>query len=167
MERLSTTFVTHTKVSQCLSCSYLDASVYFCAGRGILILRNPYDAVLSKLNYLYGGHRGASSIEQFERLEIFKFQPIFKKFLCSGRTGRSLSRLRSPTGFHLLWAGAWQVREGKKRLLVLKIFNFPQRQLISYMWFTMNKYEKIQWKKWKKLSIFSTLKKIREDWNVC
>ena len=32
-----------------------------------MILRNPYDAVLSKLNYLYGGHRGASSTKQFKR----------------------------------------------------------------------------------------------------
>merc|ERR1712062_466171 len=45
-------------------------------GRGILILRNPYDAVLSKLNYLYGGHRGASSIEQFEREDWEEFVKV-------------------------------------------------------------------------------------------
>ena len=50
-------------------------------GRGILILRNPYDAVLSKLNYLYGGHRGASSIQQFERLEIFHVSGLQERFL--------------------------------------------------------------------------------------
>ena len=39
-------------------------------GRGILILRNPYEAVLSKLNFLYGGHRGSSSISHYRRLCI-------------------------------------------------------------------------------------------------
>ena len=46
-----------------------------------MILRNPYDAVLSKLNYLYGGHRGASSVKQFERSEIFNFSGLYESFL--------------------------------------------------------------------------------------
>lgn len=36
-------------------------------GRAILILRNPYDAILSKFHYLYGGHHGLASEEHFER----------------------------------------------------------------------------------------------------
>merc|ERR1711936_70942 len=45
-------------------------------GRGILILRNPYDAVLSKLNFLYGGHRGASSVKLFQRAEWEEFVKV-------------------------------------------------------------------------------------------
>ena len=35
--------------------------------RGILILRNPYDAVISKLKYLYAGHHGRASSQYIQR----------------------------------------------------------------------------------------------------
>ena len=62
-------------------------------GRGILILRNPYDAILSKFHYLYGGHHGLASEEHFERcLWIWKsvdlnrnvcihFRPVWQNFV--------------------------------------------------------------------------------------
>ena len=37
------------------------------SGRGILIVRNPYDAVMSKFHYLYGGHHGTASDQHFLR----------------------------------------------------------------------------------------------------
>jgi len=43
---------------------------------GILILRNPYDAVMSKFNYLYGGHQGRASPDNFDRSVWEKFVEI-------------------------------------------------------------------------------------------
>ena len=43
-------------------------------GRGVLILRNPYDAILSKFHYLYGGHHGLASEEHFSRLTECDFE---------------------------------------------------------------------------------------------
>jgi len=45
-------------------------------GRGILIMRNPYDAVLSKFNYLYGGHHGTAATNHFDRPDWDKFVEI-------------------------------------------------------------------------------------------
>ena len=36
-------------------------------GRGILIVRNPYDAILSTHNFLYAGHHGKAPKENFKR----------------------------------------------------------------------------------------------------
>ena len=36
-------------------------------GRGILIVRNPYDAILSTHNFLYGGHHGTAPKDNFKR----------------------------------------------------------------------------------------------------
>lgn len=36
-------------------------------GRAVLILRNPYEAILSLHNYLYGGHHGLASAKDFKR----------------------------------------------------------------------------------------------------
>lgn len=35
--------------------------------RGILILRNPYEAILSKHNFLYGSHHGKAPITNYDR----------------------------------------------------------------------------------------------------
>jgi len=45
-------------------------------GRGILILRNPYDAVLSDHNFLFGGHMGAGPASSFDRKDWEKFVAI-------------------------------------------------------------------------------------------
>ena len=36
-------------------------------GRGILILRNPYAAILSDHNFLYAGHHGKAPAENYKR----------------------------------------------------------------------------------------------------
>ena len=36
-------------------------------GRVVLLLRNPYDAILSFHNFLYGGHTGFAPLKNFER----------------------------------------------------------------------------------------------------
>jgi hypothetical protein len=36
-------------------------------GRAVLVLRNPYDAILSTHNFLYAGHHGKAPVENFAR----------------------------------------------------------------------------------------------------
>lgn len=36
-------------------------------GRAIIILRNPYEAILSNHNFVYAGHHGVAPIENFKR----------------------------------------------------------------------------------------------------
>jgi len=45
-------------------------------GRGILILRNPYDAVLSDHNFLFGGHMGVGPPTSFDREDWSQFVSI-------------------------------------------------------------------------------------------
>ena len=40
-------------------------------GRAILILRNPYDAILSTHNFMYAGHHGRAPARNFARPGIF------------------------------------------------------------------------------------------------
>jgi hypothetical protein len=42
------------------------AEVKLFRGRGILLLRNPYEALLSYRNFLYGGHTGFAPHSQFK-----------------------------------------------------------------------------------------------------
>lgn len=42
-------------------------------GRVVLLLRNPYDAILSFHNFLYGGHTGFAPLKNFERSEWADF----------------------------------------------------------------------------------------------
>ena len=42
-------------------------------GKGILIVRNPYDAILSAHNLLYAGHHGSAPKENFRRKSERKF----------------------------------------------------------------------------------------------
>ena len=37
------------------------------AGRGIVIIRNPYEAILSTHNFLYAGHHGTAPSSNFQR----------------------------------------------------------------------------------------------------
>ncbi len=46
-------------------------------GRAVLVLRNPYEAILSTHNFLYAGHHGKAPIENFSREGIFR-----KKIVC-------------------------------------------------------------------------------------
>jgi len=45
-------------------------------GRGILILRNPYDAVLSDHNFLFGGHMGVGPASSYDRKDWESFVTI-------------------------------------------------------------------------------------------
>ena len=67
-------------------------------GRAILILRNPYDAILSKFHYLYGGHHGVASEEHFERwvhlILKFELKCYLHNNFFSGPYGRILWRWR-------------------------------------------------------------------------
>ena len=52
----------------------ITVSIYWCycvfqdfAGRGIVIIRNPYEAILSMHNFLYAGHHGTAPSSNFKR----------------------------------------------------------------------------------------------------
>ena len=52
----------------------ITVSIYWCycvfqdfAGRGIVIIRNPYEAILSMHNFLYAGHHGTAPSNNFKR----------------------------------------------------------------------------------------------------
>ena len=56
--------------------------------RGILIVRNPYEAILSTHNFLYGGHHGKAPKDNYKRKGKFSYSnkvvyipTIFKSFL--------------------------------------------------------------------------------------
>ena len=62
-------------VTMLLFISSLDGEMVSCflvfrndfGGRAVLILRNPYDSLLSNLNFLYGGHKGSAPGDLFQR----------------------------------------------------------------------------------------------------
>lgn len=57
-------------------------------GRGILILRNPYDAILSTHNFLYAGHHAKGPVQNYQRKgNEFKKSPILLNNLNSSRLG--------------------------------------------------------------------------------
>lgn len=54
--------------------------VTFSGGKGILLCRNPYEAILSFHNFLYGGHTGFAPSKNFDRKGSKFFNHLRKKF---------------------------------------------------------------------------------------